>query len=108
MFKLEINQDITLNQGDIGSILFTLEDYVISEGDKCVLIVYKDNRIILKKELTEMQHCEGYFSFNENDTKNIEIGTYNYDVVFRSERLGTQTIISNKKFKINRGFSNEL
>lgn len=96
-----VNNNISITRGD--SAIFALavkkadgEPYEISEGDTVIFTVKKstyDKEIITQKTVVN-----GVITINPDDTKNLEYGTYYYDVELTQADGFVSTVISPHKF----------
>lgn len=105
MFEIdEQTQNIRITRGDSGlaeSELY-MDDvlYEMQEGDTISLGVkadYDDAECIFQKDAHENP---AVFEFIPSDTKNLEFGTYYYDVQFVAANGFTVTYIEKKNFKV--------
>lgn len=107
MIVLQRNDTVEMCQGDYGNLGFTVEEYKMTDGDRAVLIVKDLDRTIIKKEIINWSDGVGYFSFNRNDSVNIPMGIYTYQVAIKF-KSGEVNISPENKFIIRRGVVNEL
>ena len=105
MFEIdEKTKNIRITRGDSGlaeSELY-MDDvlYEMQEGDRIQLGVkadYDDETCIFVKETTSNP---AVFEFVPSDTKDLEFGTYYYDVQFVAANGFTVTYLEKKKFKV--------
>lgn len=108
MFCLHNDMSIEITQGDVGSFLYHLDNFELTNEDKCSFIVYNKNGIALKKNIENLIHGIGYFVFDSEDTKRLSEGTYYYDIICDIVGVGTVTTHSQIEFKIRRGFTHAM
>lgn len=105
MFEIdEQTQNIRITRGDSGLAESELYMdgvlYEMQEGDTISLGVkadYDDVECIFQKDVHENP---AVFEFIPSDTKNLEFGTYYYDVQFVAANGFTVTYLEKKKFKV--------
>ena len=96
-----VNNNISITRGD--SAIFALSikkddgsPYEIAEGDTVIFTVKKstfDTKIITQKKVVD-----GVVRLNPDDTKDLEYGTYYYDVELTQADGFVSTVISPHKF----------
>lgn len=96
--------DISLTRGDTARLAVSItnndgQPYAVKESDTLTLTVkadYKDEEVLIEKVVkgNNMIHIE------PKDTKELEFGTYLYDVQLTTVDGDNFTVIADKRFKI--------
>lgn len=97
------NNDISLTRGDSAVLLLKIQksnesEYELQAGDSVLFTVKKsvyDTDVIIQKKLTD-----GAIRLNPDDTKDLEYGTYYYDVELTQSDGFVTTVISPQKLII--------
>lgn len=96
-----VNNNISITRGD--SAIFALkiekadgEPYKIGEGDTVIFTVKKST--FDKDIITQKTVVNGVITINPDDTKDLEYGTYYYDVELTRADGFVSTVISPHKF----------
>ena len=97
------NNDISLTRGDSAVLLLKIQkdseaEYKLQAGDSVLFTVKKsvyDTDVIIQKKLTD-----GAIRLNPDDTKDLEYGTYYYDVELTQSDGFVTTVISPQKLII--------
>ena len=97
-------KQMTITRGDSGALLFTLKmdgaPYEMQEGDKIQFGVkqyYEDAECLIEKEYTENPFA---LCLVPGDTKDLEFGSYKYDMQFVAANGFTRTFLEKKTFRI--------
>lgn len=98
-----VNNNISITRGDSAIFALTVkkadgEPYKIGEGDTVIFTVKKsayDKEIITQKTVVK-----GVVTLNPDDTKDLEYGTYYYDVELTQADGFVSTVISPHKFVV--------
>ena len=100
---------ITIINGDTGDFTLTVSNYELTDGDYLYFTVKKDindEEPVISKEYTEFNK-DGTCSIKleVEDTKNLEPGSYLYDVQVNLSDGRVDTILGPCKFIINKGIT---
>lgn len=105
MLKMDINRNITLEQGDTTNIQLKIDDYKLQIGDKICFIVYNNDEIVYKESITTFENGIGFLKLTEDKTRAIKVGNYKYSVrVIIPTLKYSNTLVNNKNFIVERGF----
>lgn len=108
MFKIE-NNKITIIQGDTGILNLSLDNYKLGEGDVVYFtaIIRSTKEIVINKKIEEFLDGVAVIYFTKEDTINLDLGTYFYDVQVNTKDGRIDTVITPSKFVVMEGISNE-
>lgn len=104
-FRFNIaTKQITITRGDSGKVQFRVRfdgiPYEMQDGDRIYFGVkkaYTDTECIVEKEYIENPFI---LSFDPEDTKSLDFGTYIWDMQFVSAAGYTNTFIKKKNFTV--------
>lgn len=108
MFKINKDESMELNQGDICNFALSFYDYKIEPKDKLIFVVKNNDTTVIKKDVYKIVDGIGHFKLDNNDTINLNIGTYDYYIAIKPYNMESFNILSNREFIIKRGVVNEL
>lgn len=94
-----IGNNIYLTRGDTAQLKLSIEGGVQEEFDECILTIKKsteDETAILQIKLD----ADSHFYLSPEDTRNLEYGTYFYDVQLSTTTGDVFTVIIPHKFNI--------
>lgn len=102
MFKIDIDNNIRITKGDTATFILDIEDqlgeeYVLQEGDLLTLTVRKN---VNKPILIQKTSTDKYFGFNPEDTNELNIGFYEYDIQLSLEDGSIYTVVTPRMFEI--------
>ena len=103
MFSIDETNRIKIIRGDTASLILTIKDYSLSQGDQVKLTVKKnirDSKAAITKVVTEFVEGKAIIYLEEKDTKNLIAGDYVYEIEVRLSNGTIDTIIHATQFKI--------
>lgn len=108
MFKLDSKNVIKIIQGDTGILKVTIDEYYLSNGDEIVFTVIDKNplRTIIEKRInTFTPEGSAIIELEPDDTRELDLKTYYYDIQFTGIDGRVDTIVPYNKFVVLEGIS---
>lgn len=106
MINVSVKQDVSMVQGDVGGIEFSLDCISLNDDIVCLIIVDGDN--IVKHINGVIKEGDCYFLFNKDTTNLLNPKNYKYHINVVSLLNGIDyNVISNKNFNLEEGFNCE-
>ena len=95
-------KNLSMVRGDTESITVSLKGYALAEGDAITFTVREDaeSDIVLQKTVTEFFDNTASIFIDNEDTKDLEFGSYVYDIQLKYRDGYIRTLVKKSKFRL--------